>query len=287
MRLYRTQFGLRTVMVIVAAFASLFWALDLHRRSRPPHIWVSWLRAEDASRRQMAVQELGALGPGGDASIPALAQSLLRDGDPRIRVQAAASLSRIVEHGADDRMAETAYAAFAAALRDREPSVRAGAAKALGNAGAAKAQGRRKADPKRALPSLLGATKDHDQWARGSAILAAALVVPDGEAARPDLRAAIAAGLVDESLHVRELALYGFLAVAEKDPSIVVAALGDDDVRVRRAAVSALGRSGPQAMIAATALSAALADRDAEVRAGAARALSHAGLVPRPLPTRR
>ena len=81
---------------------------------------------------------------------------------------------------------------------------------------------------------------------------------------------AIVPALNDASLHGREMGIYAFWATAEKSPKLSVSLLKDEDVRIRRSAVTANARSSPLAARVVPELTAALTDNDAAVRAGTA-----------------
>jgi HEAT repeat protein len=149
---------------------------------------------------------------------------------------------------------------------DKDPAVRKDVADALG---------RITPEPELAVPALLQAAKDDDEWVRGAAVIALGLIQRRAGVDRMDVRLAIVAAGHDPNLHVRELALYAFGATAENSPGFSLALLKDNDVHARRTAVNALARDARLAEKVSRELTASLSDADQDVRAGAARALEN------------
>jgi HEAT repeat protein len=268
MKIYRTRFGTRALLAYVGVCALLFWAMRFSRDSQPPYLYAGWLSDGDVSRRLQAAQELGAVGTEGDVVVPALIRSLLNDRAASVRQRSAVSLADVVSKLNDGPVTATAAGAFVQALMDEAPAVRAAAADGLGRVGP---------KPEAVVPALLRGTADESERARGAAVAALGLIERKAGVDRAEVRRAIATAMHDPSLHVRELGIYAFWAVAEKSPGFSIALLNDGDVRTRRSAVTALARSSSLASAVVQELTAALTDEDAAVRDGAARALNNVG----------
>lgn len=265
---FRTRFGVRALIAAVGLCALLFWAWKVSRDSRPAYLYAGWLSGGDAGRRLQAAQELGGLEADTDVTVAALIEALLTDRDAEVRKRSAVSLAAVVVKRNDAATTEAAADALVRALGDADAPVRAAAADGLG---------RISPEPDAAVPALLRTCGDENEWVRGASVAALGLVERKAGVARPEVRRAIASALVDPSLHVRELGIYAFLAVAETSPGFTRAFLADGDVRTRRATVAALARSSPVAAEVVPELAASLNDEDDAVRAGAARALENIG----------
>ena len=248
----------------VAVCALLFWALRFSRDSRPAYVYAGWLDAGDDSLRIHAAQELGGEDEDGSLAVANLIGALLGDRAVAVRKQSAQSLGRIVSKLQDGPTTAIAARGLVQALEDKDPGVRAAVADALG---------RIAPPPEVAVPALLHAAGDESEWVRGASIAALGLIQKKAQVDRTDIRLAIAAAMIDPSLHVRELGIYAFLAIGENSPALSLALLDDRDVRVGRAAAQALARSGPLAEKVAQELTARLTDPDPVVSAGAGRAL--------------
>jgi HEAT repeat protein len=270
---FRPRFGVRALILFVAVCALLFGALRFSQDSGPAYLYARWLDEGDESRRVHAAQELG--GVEGETSVVAasLIRALLTDPAATVRKLSAVSLGQIVSKQDDGPTTAAAARALVLALRDQDPAVRAEVADALGQIGP---------DPDVAVPALLPAADDDDEWVRGAAVLALGLIQKKAQVDRTDVRPAIVAAMIHPSLHVRELGLYAFWATAEASPGFSRALLMNNDMRVRRAAIHALARSGPLAEKVSRELTARLTDADEEVRAGATRALENMGIAPTP-----
>jgi hypothetical protein len=270
---FRMRFGVRALITLVAVCASLFWALRFSRDSQPPYLYSAWLSEGDESHRVMAAQQLGGMHEETSLVVASLIRALLTDRTVAVRKQSAQSLGHIVSKQDDGPTTAAAARALVLALRDQDPAVRAEVADALGQIGP---------DPDVAVPALLPAADDDDEWVRGAAVLALGLIQKKAQVDRTDVRPAIVAAMIHPSLHVRELGLYAFWATAEASPGFSRALLMNNDMRVRRAAIHALARSGPLAEKVSWELTARLTDADEEVRAGATRALENMGIAPTP-----
>ena len=234
---YRTRFGVRAMIVIVAVCAVVFWALRVSRDSRPAHLYTAWLGdADDDSIRVQAAQELGGVDEDRSLVVTSLIRALLTDRNVEVRRQSARSLARVMVAPRASAMTAAAARGLVRALGDADPGVRAAVADALGQIAP---------EPEVVVPALLRSAKDDDQWVRGASIAALGLIQKKANVDRRDVRLAMAAAMIDRSLHVRELGIYAFWATAEKSPALSRALLTDSDVRVRRAATQALARSAP------------------------------------------
>jgi HEAT repeat protein len=270
---FRMRFGVRALIALVAVCALLFWALRFSRDSQPAYLYSAWLSDGDDSRRVIAAQQLGGMNEETSLVVASLIRALLTDRTVAVRKQSAQSLGQIVSKQEDGLTTAAAARALVLALGDQDPAVRAEVADALGQIGP---------DPDVAVPALLPAVDDDDEWVRGAAVLALGMIQKKAQVDRTDVRPAIVAAMIHPSLHVRELGLYAFWATAEASPGFSRALLMNNDMRVRRAAIHALARSGPLAEKVSRELTARLTDADEEVRAGATRALENMGIAPTP-----
>ncbi len=265
---FRTRFGVRALIVIVAVCAVVFWAIRLSRDSRPAHLYTAWLGAAADSIRVQAAQELGGVDEERSLVASSLIRALLADRNVEVRRQSARSLARIIVAPQAGAMTAVAARGLVQALGDNDPGVRAAVADALG---------RIAPEPEVVVPALLRSAKDDDQWVRGAAIAALGLIQKKANVDRKDVRLAMAAAMIDPSPHVREMGIYAFWATAENSPALSRALLTDRDVRMRRAAAQALARSAPLAEKVAYELTASLIDPDAAVSNAAECALQNLG----------
>jgi HEAT repeat protein len=266
----RIRFGVRALIAFVAVCALLFWALRFSRDSRPAYVYAAWLHGGDEFRRVHAAHELGGEDSEGSLVVASLIRALLTDRAIAVRQESAQSLGRVVSKLQDGATTSMAAGGLLQALVDKDPGVRRAVADALG---------RISPQPEVAVPALLHAAEDESEWVRGASIAALGLIQNKAQVDRKDVRVAIAAAMTDPSPHVRELGMYAFWATAEKSPGLSRALLAADDVRVRRAATSALARSGPLSEKVARELATSLKDPDAAVRDGAERALLNMGIA--------
>jgi HEAT repeat protein len=273
MKLYRTRYGIRSVIAYIGLLALLFWALRLRRDDQPSYVYANWLSQGDTSRRLEAALELGHLGLERSIAVPALVTALLADTAAPVRKQSAKSLADVAVHERDGPTTSAATKALLRALEDSDPSVREAAARGLGQIGP---------DPDLVTLPLLETTKDPNDLVRGAAVMALGLTHKDAQVEQVDVVRAIAAAMNDTSHHVRELGLYALWATTEKSPAMCIALLKHDDLRTRKSVLESLVRNSPLAAQVAPQLTRALTDVDAEVRARAARALSIASPPPEP-----
>jgi HEAT repeats len=271
MKLFRTRFGVRSMMALVAACALVSWAWTFSRASKPPYLYMHWLRTEAAPRRQYAVSELGQMGAEAEAAVPALLQAALHDEDPLVRARSISSLCRILGKSSDKSAVRAAAFVLIEALRDRDPTVRQAAAHWL------------VADefaPDRSLiiPALLVSAQDRDEGVRISAVNTLAWISPTEGDDFIAVRSAVFKAMQDKNASVREHSLHDFCHVAMRSPSIVGTAFADDSVQVRRAALEALRRQSYLSAISprtlAPILITPLQDPDERVRLEAVNVLS-------------
>ena len=265
MKLYRTNYGLRATAVMIALTAALLGAWKFSRETEPPYLWIKWLGDDVPFRREMAVEELGRMGIGGKPAVATLADVLLSDPDPGLRNKAVRALVQILSNSPEDRENPLACDALVAALHDPDAPVRVSAAGAL-------AVFRPK--PGVAVSALLAVTKDKDEWARGAAISALVTVVPDGQAERPEVVAAVVSGLNDSSVHVRQLSFHALDTLLRKAPNVVTTVLRDPARGHSAQLRMALGSNSGSAAAARPGLVLAMDDPDPEVRALAVELLS-------------
>jgi HEAT repeat protein len=264
MKLFRKRFGIKAVVAFVGLSALLCWAVRYSQDTRPSSLYVDWLRQADDSRRLQAAGELASLEADRAFAVPPLARAMLNDTSAPIRKRSAQSLAIVTSKLSDGPTTAAVVKAFVRALKDNDPSVREAAAKGIGQLGA---------DPETAVPALLEAASDANEWVRGAAVAALGLIQKNAAVDWVDVRRAIVAAMNDPSAHVREMGIYAYWATAEKSPALSRALLKDKDVLSRRSAVTALARNSPLAALVALELTAALTDDDPAVRAGAATAL--------------
>jgi len=241
--------------------------------------------------RLEAVQALGAIGPPASPAVPGLLVAL-KDKDTRVRVAAATTLGRIGPG------AKRASRALGDALRDGDVEVRRQAAGALGEVGPAAAGG---------VPALLRGVGSNDTEMMRICIRALGLIGPETKTIMPALdeqlksqnrdvrEAAIRAvgnmgaeakravpGLlnvvvVEQHEELRTAAMDALVSLGEEAVPDTAKALKDDRPPMRLAACAILGRIGPRAGKAATALAATVKDKSPEVRAAAAAAIGGLG----------
>jgi HEAT repeat protein len=237
--------------------ARLLWRID-----KSPEVITALadiLKRKDQRGHLQALFDLGAIGPGARTALPAVVP-LLRDGDKEVRYYAARTLGRFGAQGkaaADD---------LKAALEDKEPSVRGGAALALWQI----------TGDRDALKRLGEGLRSEDAGLRAAALSHLAYAGKPAQEMAPAVRAA----LKDPSPAVRRAAAeaLGMTDDAPESVAPLVKALGDRDAGVRAGAAVSLGANfGPAAKPAVAALTNALWDDDDTVRSVAAEALGRIG----------
>jgi HEAT repeat protein len=273
MTLFRTRFGLKAMLGLVGLCALLFWAMKRSRDSHPSRLYSGWLVEGDDAQRSQAAQELGNPGDEPEVAATALIHAMLNDRNASVRQRSARSLAELAVRLENGRIKELATHSFVQSIKDKDASVRRSAADALG---------RLTPLPGSVLPALLLAARDENEWVRGSAIAAVGLVEKKAKLNQDSPRRAIIRALDDPSLHVREMGIYAFWAVAETSPEIAIDLLKEDDSHVRLAAIAALSRNTPLAVQVIPELTTSLADPVPAIRARAATLLGNVGPIPKP-----
>jgi HEAT repeat protein len=227
------------------------------------------LSSPSVAVRLVAARGLGELGPAGASVTDSLAAGIT-DADPRVRATVLAGLvsvrmpaakvvpkvqaafkdpspavrltaAQLVPYlGADAR---TLAPSLLAALNDPEPAVRGATVQALGSVGAA-------AEP--AVARLLEVLASSDASARTRIIAVFGAIGPGAYAAVPELKKLAQ----DPSPEVRGAAVSALSKVDQAGMRlpVLLAALGDRDLSVRRAAAEATGEMGDKARDATAAL---------------------------------
>jgi HEAT repeat protein len=189
--------------------------------------------------------------------LPALAQDLTH-ADVRVRLGAIYVLETL------EKEAAPVAGELAAALKDTDPFVRWGAARALGKMAPEAAN--------KAVPGLAGVAEDPSGDVRATALFALQRYGPAAKAAVPALTQALQRG----DPETRELAARALGAIGpEAGPAApaLAAALTASRPELRKAAAEALGRLGAVPQTAEDALVKTLNDPDEAVRLAAADAL--------------
>jgi HEAT repeat protein len=266
------------VLIVAAACCGiLFWSVRY--LSHWPTIAASrGLKAQSVLDRVDATRLLVQVGiRDGDIAIPALIAAL-NDPDTEVRDAAAQALIPIVleavQSGSADGAVRAATAAMVRSLKDPQPVVRTTAATALGSF----------AFPKRsveviAYPPMVAALStmlnDRDDDVRLAAVHALAFAGPVSQISPPD---DLVAALQDQSVPVRAAAVEALAKFpCSLDPWLpfFIRSMEEDESQVRVACARAFYRRQPPAfsMAAVPALIAALKSRERIVRAQATRAL--------------
>lgn len=210
-----------------------------------PHL-VAMCSHHDKYVRRHAVWALGKIGPAATAVLPVLCRTL-KDVDPRTASGAAQTLGGLGEGAAQ------AVPMLIEAMRGTNIVLCRLAAKALSEIGLP------------ALPALIEHLRHSDPFVRGEAALAVGWIGPPASEATVHLI---------ESLHLSRPPLL------DKEPPIggsAPAAIATPDEAGRTNAAVALGRIGPAARMAATALKHSLRDPSEHVRIAAKLALRQVG----------
>src|SRR5262249_54764858 len=109
--------------------------------------WLRALRSPNPDERGQAVSALAAAGNDAGEAVPALADIVLEDPDPKLRAAGAEALGKMVP------TARSAAHALAKGLQDPDSRVRMNSATALFRLGA---------EARPTVPALIAALKDHD-----------------------------------------------------------------------------------------------------------------------------
>jgi HEAT repeat protein len=118
-----------------------------HYDGHPLSHWLDSLETGDVAQRKRAIYAVGVIGPDAHAAVPVLARIMVEDDDPRLRHEAAFTLSKLAP------ATRTAVAELSGALQDDEPVVRFNAARALYKLGV---------EARSAVPALIAALDDPD-----------------------------------------------------------------------------------------------------------------------------
>ena len=269
--------GVIVLIVVCACCGILFWSARY--LSQYPAIAASrGLKARSVLERVDATRLLVQIGiQDGDIAIPALIGAL-EDPDTEVRDAAARALRPIVleavRSGTADKAVRAATAALVRSLNDPQPVVRITAATALGSFAVPKRSVEVIAYPPMvaALATLLS---DRDDGVRVAAVHALALAGPLVQISPPDH---LIAALKDESVTVRAAAIEALDKFAcSLDPWLpfLIQSMEQDEPQMRVACARAFYRRQPPAfsIAAVPALIAALKSRERIVRAQATRAL--------------
>jgi HEAT repeat protein len=213
-------------------------------------VLVEALDDSDAAVRKEAVWAIGEIGPAAEDAIPAL-RARIKASEDRTREAAIAVLARV---GAWEDLAEL--------LLDRDPAVRAAAARGLGT------MGRRARD---AVPALVEVLKDSEAAVTQEALRALGQIGPAAKDATPALLAWIRA----HQDPTRQGAVAALVRIGARDA--LVELLHEKDRSVRASAARGLGRMRSKAQAAVPALIEALGDPSAAVSKEAVRALGAVG----------
>jgi HEAT repeat protein len=109
--------------------------------------WLGALESGEVAERKRAIYAVGVIGPDAEAAIPVLARIMVEDADPRLRHEAAFTLSKL------GPATSRAIPQLSQALQDDEPVVRFNAARALYKLGD---------EARPAIPALIAALDDPD-----------------------------------------------------------------------------------------------------------------------------
>jgi len=251
---------------------------------------VKLLGDKDAGIRAASIWALMMVGAS-PAETVAGVKPLVADADPMVRVVAAWSLAKSEPTNAEQMRAS--HELFVAALKDKNPRMRAAAARAIVDLKAGDPAAREAmievlgdGDPavsaivagamieagEQAVPRLVEGLKRKE--VRGFAAQTLGHIGPKAKDAVPALSALVA----DEDAHVRAAVIAALGAIAPDDAEVtarVVAALEDKNTDVRLAAIDTIARNKAAAPAAKGALEKLLADPNPTVQAAAKFALAN------------
>lgn len=219
--------------------------------------WLQCLSVADPFQRLHAATVLGLMGEAAQGAVPALVEAL-RDDDLAVRRMVTAALGEI------GPAARTAVPVLVAALRDRSPAVRRRAAYSLGELGGAAFK---------AVPALAAALQDTDDVTGRWAAFSLGEIGPKAVSAAPDLVEMFR----HPSIITRVIAGVALRRLGPDALPFLHAALKDADPRVRRHAVTTLGKSSGEPARLLRAVVTAIGDVDASVREAAFEALERLG----------
>jgi hypothetical protein len=193
------------------------------------------LTSPDETVRRRAANALGMIGPEADVAVPALAQSLTRDTDRGVRIEASLALTKMDPESAE---LSAAVPVLCKALKDHEPMVRMNAAMALVRLGV-------RARP--AVPALIEVLHDGANQTNAEAFLF--------------------------TIHDLAALALGRSGSAEAIPALTTALAKARTGDTRQAVLRALGEAGTMARSAVPSVRPFLTDNSEEVRLAAAEAL--------------
>jgi HEAT repeat protein len=242
------------------------------------------VRAEAAAR--LAATHFSQFDSIGPDDVTVLAR-VLREGDLPARRAAAQTFSMITHGGRGGELSRAALPALAAAMKDPDPAVAAGAAIALGHMRAPEAMPvliEALADTRPSVVGAAGAAVGHLTNERNAVLLIPALRYPHAREVVASLLAGVKsppfreleAALGGQDLELRRGSAYALSRIA--DPAVkgpLAAALADPDPEVRLWATTGLGVVGDPTVGAP--LARLLDDRDPRVRRAAATSLRVGG----------
>lgn len=262
MKLYRTSYGTKSLMVGVALAALLTWAVKYSRDSEPARLWAGFLKDGDLPARRLAAQELSQLEGSARESAPALIRALLQDEDAEVRGLAAGALGRLFAPAEQIPLPESLTPSLVLALQDREADVRSATAMSLGMI---------KADPAIATPPLLSlAADDPSPTVRSASLTSLTSIIAEAEAMKPEFRALVARAMTSPDEVIRRQGIYNFVILTDRFPPLATIILRDGDRPTRQAAVFALRTFHPKIHSVISPLLEALRDGDDELLALAA-----------------
>jgi HEAT repeat protein len=265
MKLYRTRYGITTLLVVIAVAALLMWAWRYYRDSQPPGIWIRWLEDSDVSRQDMALMELARMGPKAKVAAGPLMRIMMSvEKTPHIRANAIYTLSYVLKVDPKGPEGMAAESALIEAIKDPDAQVRRMAAGTLGTLGS---------DDRAALTALRPALRDPDPWVRGTAVSGLAEVAARDHKPHPELYDDIRQTMRTDNEHVRQMSIYALLLLQRNSPGLIRQLMRDEDARIRRCVVELMWRFTPQASELVADLAACVSDPDVGVRNGAIRAL--------------
>lgn len=219
------------------------------------------LKDPDPKVRYQSAELLAKLGPVAKFAAPALRDALKEEKVASVRVKLAEAVWKV-----ERPPVKVILPAVVDALGEKDAAVRVAALMLLGQIGQ---------DAKAAVPAVSLAVKDKDLGVRMEAILTLGEMGSVSKPAIPDLLQVLRK---DEDVQLLEpLVTVTLSNIGAPAVSALSEAVSDKELRVRRAALSALAVIGPKASEAVPAVAMALGDKEAVIRALAAKALGKIG----------
>jgi len=213
---------------------------------------------DDFVRKEAAVT-LGLLGPAAESAVPPLLEATLLESESSTRVAMLSAITRIARKG------ENVVPKVTVLLKDPNPIIRAGAAKALGAFGALAIF---------AMEEVIPLINDADEEVHENAIQVVSAIGSGAESAIPSLIHVIKTGDGPQRAHA--VNALGKIGIASETVLKVLhkAAVQDEDPGLRYSAIEALGNLGPPAKSVTASLEGLLASEDADTSVQAAVALA-------------